>query len=352
MSPSAPTKRKTPAGRPRRTEHVVEIEGRQLKLSNLEKVLYPGSGFRKADVIDYYARIAPVMLPHLSARPITLKRYPDGVDASYFYEKQCPVYRPDWLTTAPVQSSTKLINFCVIEDLPSLVWVANMASLEIHTYLARGRNPERPDFIAFDFDPGPPAGVAECIRVALRVRALLDDMGLRSFPKVSGGKGLHLYVPLNTPVTFDRTKPFARAIAQTLERDDPKRITSKMRKDLRKNKVFVDWSQNDKHKTTVCAYSLRARERPTVSMPVSWEELEEAATRRRFDALVFEAADALARVEESGDPFEPVLTLKQKLPGFDAALQHAAPAKSGFRPISAGVQSKSTNSQRRSRSRV
>jgi bifunctional non-homologous end joining protein LigD len=347
MSPAA--RRKTG---PRRTEHTVEIEGKRLKLSNLEKVLYPASGFTKAQVIDYYARIAPVMLPHLSARPITLKRYPDGVDGGFFYEKRCPTHRPEWLSTAPVHSSTRLINFCIIDDVPGLVWVANLASLEIHTYLARGGSPDRPDIIALDFDPGPPAGMAACIRVALRVRAVLREKGLESFPKVSGGKGLHLYVPLNTAVTFDQTKRFARALAQLLERDDPKGVTSNMRKDLRKGRVFVDWSQNDRHKTTVSAYSLRARERPTVSMPVSWEELEEAALRRRFDALVFEAHDALSRVEDAGDLFSPVLTLRQKLPRLDAEFRARKPAKPGFRPISEPVQPGKTNSQRRSRSRV
>lgn len=303
----------------RKTEHAVEIDGRQLKLSNLEKVLYPEVGFTKADVIDYYARIAPFILPHLKDRPITLKRYPDGVDGPFFYEKQCPVHRPKWLRTAAVQSSTKVINFCIVNSLPALVWVANIASLEIHTYLAKGRTPDKPGFIAFDFDPGPGTDILDCIRVGQRLRGMLSELGLETFPKVSGGKGLHVYVPLNTTTDFERTKPFAREVALTLERDDPKGVTSNMRKDLRKGRVFVDWSQNDRHKTTVCAYSLRARGRPTVSMPVSWDELEEAADAGDASRLVFEAVEAVERAEELGDLFAPVLTLKQKLPRVQAA---------------------------------
>jgi bifunctional non-homologous end joining protein LigD len=319
---SQPASEASPPGRKhRRTEHLVEIGGRQLKLTNLEKVLYPRAGFTKADVIDYYARIAPYMLPHLKNRPITLKRFPDGVEAGFFYEKQCPVHRPDWVHIAPIESSTKLIRFCVIDDIPTLVWVANIASLEIHTYLAKGKTPDKPEFIAFDFDPGPPAGVLECIAVARRMRDMLAGMGLQSIPKVSGGKGLHVYVPLNTAVDFDRTKPFAREVAQTLERDDPKRVTSNMRKDLRTGKVFVDWSQNDRHKTTVCVYSLRARERPTVSMPVAWDELEAAARKKEPSSLVFEAGAAVARAERVGDLFGPVLSLKQRLPAIHRGSQ-------------------------------
>jgi bifunctional non-homologous end joining protein LigD len=299
---------------PKRTEHIVEIAGKKLKLSNLEKVLYPGVGFTKADVIDYYVRIAPFMLPHLKDRPITLKRYPDGVNAEYFYEKQCPIHRPSWLTTAAVDSSTKTINFCVINNIAALAWVANMASLEIHTYLAKGRTPDKPGFIAFDLDPGPDMDILDCIRVGQRLRGMLEGMDLQTFPKVSGGKGLHIYVPLNTATDFERTKPFAREVALTLERDDPKGVTSNMRKDLRKGRIFVDWSQNDRHKTTVCAYSLRAKDRPTVSMPVTWDELEEASEAENPDMIVFEAADAVERAEKLGDLFEPVLKLKQKLP--------------------------------------
>ncbi len=298
----------------KKTEHVVEIGGKELKLTNLEKVLYPKAGFTKADVIDYYARIAPFMLPHLKDRPITLKRFPDGVEESYFYEKQCPVHRPKWLSTAEVPTSTKVINFCVINSVPALVWVANIASLEIHTYLAKGRTPDKPGFVAFDLDPGPGTDILDCVRIAGRLRGMLEELGLRTFPKVSGGKGLHVYVPLNTTTDFERTKPFAREVALTLERDDPKGVTSNMRKDLRKGRIFVDWSQNDRHKTTVCVYSLRAKDRPTVSMPVTWEELEEAADAEEPSLLEFEASAAVRRAEKLGDLFAPVLTLKQKLP--------------------------------------
>jgi bifunctional non-homologous end joining protein LigD len=295
----------------------VRVGRRELKVSNLAKVMYPATGFTKGEVIEYYAGIAPFMLPHLRGRPITLKRYPDGVEGPFFYEKQCPVHRPEWVTIAPVQSTTKLINFCVIDDLATLTWVANIASLEIHTYLARAASPDKPGFIAFDLDPGPPAGVLDCIPVALRLREMLGDLGLKTYAKVSGGKGLHIYVPLNSGAGFDRTKPFAREVAQALERDDRRHITSNMRKDLRKGKIFVDWSQNDRHKTTVCVYSLRARQRPTVSMPVTWDELEDAAEmggRRGAARLVFEAPEAVKRAEKLGDLFEPVLKLRQKLP--------------------------------------
>jgi bifunctional non-homologous end joining protein LigD len=304
---------------PKRTEQLVEIAGKELKLSNLEKVLYPAVGFTKTDVIDYYVRIAPYMLPHLKDRPITLKRYPDGVDGEFFYEKQCPAHRPTWLSTTEVETSTKTINFCVVNSLPALAWVANIASLEIHTYLAKGRAPDKPGFVAFDLDPGPDMDILDCIRVGQRLKGMLGELGLQTFPKVSGGKGLHIYVPLNTSVTFERTKPFAREVALTLERDDPRGVTSNMRKDLRKGRIFVDWSQNDRHKTTVCVYSLRARERPTVSMPVTWEELKVALQAKRPARLVFDAKAAIKRAEKLGDLFAAVLTLKQKLPRLEPA---------------------------------
>jgi bifunctional non-homologous end joining protein LigD len=300
------------------TNTVVEIDGRQLKLSNLEKVLYPEAGFTKGQVIDYYSRIAPALLPHLRGRPLTLKRYPDGVDSQYFYEKQCPSHRPPWVETAPVWSgqNQRTIDFCLVNDLPTLVWVGNLASLELHTALHRAQgstgSPDeqwQPDSVVFDLDPGEPATLAECAEVALWLREALDGLGLASVVKTSGSKGMQLYVPLNTPVTYDETKGFSRALAQVLERAHPKQVVSNMAKDLRKGKVFIDWSQNDEHKTTVSVYSLRARPRPTVSAPLRWEEVEKSPP-------VLEAADVLERVAAEGDLFSPLLELEQRLPSF------------------------------------
>ena len=289
----------------------MEIDGRRLSLSNLDKVLYPQVGFTKGQVIDYYTRIAPVVLPHLRDRPLTLKRYPNGVDAPYFYEKQCPKHRPEWVRTAPLRAGSKTIDFCLCEDLTTLVWAANLADLELHPSLATATHYDAPTVVAFDLDPGPPATIAECCAVAVRLREVLSHLGLESFAKTSGSKGMQVYAPLNDPeCTYDRVKPFARALARTLENDDPRLIVSEMRKDLRGGKVLVDWSQNDQHKTTVGVYSLRARDRPTVSTPITWDEVEGDP-----EALVFTSDDVLARVAEHGDLFAGVLELRQALPG-------------------------------------
>jgi bifunctional non-homologous end joining protein LigD len=294
----------------------VAVDGRRLKLSNLDKVLYPEAGFTKAQVLDYYTRIAPVLLPHLRDRPLTLKRYPDGVDAEYFYEKQCPSHRPEWVTTAPVWSgrNERTIDFCLANDLPTLVWVANLASIELHTALHRAPALSQPTCVVFDLDPGEPAGLAECVTVALELRQALDDLGLASVVKTSGSKGLQVYVPLNTPVTYDGTKGFSKALAQILERRHPKLVVSNMAKELRKGKVLIDWSQNDEHKTTVSVYSLRARPRPTVSAPLQWEEVETAAGGTPLPAV--EADAAVERVERHGDLFAPLDELTQQLPGL------------------------------------
>ena len=284
----------------------IEVEGRRLRLSNLDKVMYPATGFTKGQVIDYYVRAAPVLLPHLERRPLTLKRYPNGVESDHFYEKRCPSHAPGWVKKSRMIG----IEFCRCDDLPTLVWLANLADLELHPSLSRSGAPKRPTTLAFDLDPGPPAGLKECCEVALRLRSTFEHLGLECFPKTSGSKGMQVYVPLNTKVSYDETKPFARAIAQLLEKQDPKLVTSVMAKKERPRKVFIDWSQNDEHKTTVCVYSLRARERPTVSTPLSWEEVEAGDP----DALVFEAGELLERVEDVGDLFEPVESLQQKLP--------------------------------------
>lgn len=294
---------------------VVRLGMRSLKLSNLQKVLYP-TGFTKGQVIDYYRAIAPVMLPHLKDRPVTLKRYPNGVESKFFYEKRCPSHKPEWVKTAKVWSehNDDWLEYCLLNNAASLVWVANLAALELHTLLGKARDVNRPTMIVFDLDPGPPATLQDCIRVAMRMRELLAPFGLQSFPKTSGGKGLHLYIPLNTPVTFEQTKPFAQAVAMLLEKDDPRRVISSMSRAAREGKVFIDWSQNDEHKTTACAYTLRARPRPTVSTPLTWEEVETADRRRSAGKLVFQTRDVLARVEKHGDLFEPVRTTRQRLP--------------------------------------
>jgi bifunctional non-homologous end joining protein LigD len=297
----------------------VEVDGRELKLTNLDKVLYPKAGFTKGEMVDYYAKVAEAMVPHLSGRAVTLRRFPEGVDDldSAFFEKRCPKHRPKWVKTTNVRAGPNAgnIDFCVCDGRPTLIWMAQLAAIELHPSLSLGRAPTRPTVLAFDLDPGPPADVVDCCHVALRLRDLFGHFGVECFPKTSGSKGMQVYVPLNSPKTsYDETKPFAKAIAQLLEKQTPDRVVSKMKKVERKGKVFVDWSQNHRSKTTIAAYSLRARERPTASTPISWEEVEHAAEHEDANSLVFEAADVLGRIEEHGDLFAPVLELQQKLP--------------------------------------
>ena len=289
---------------------------RKLQVSNLEKVLYPKAGFTKGQVIDYCIRIAPVLLPHLKDRPLTMKRYPDGVAGEFFYEKNCPSHRPKWVQTAEVWSegNKRTMDYCLVQDLPTLVWAANLAALELHTSVARKRNITRPTVMVFDLDPGAPADMVQCCQVGLWLRDLLAHMGLKSFAKTSGSKGLQLYVPLNTEVTFEQTKAISRALALYLEREHPGLVTSNMTKTVRKGKIFVDWSQNDEHKTTISVYSLRAKEEPTVSTPVTWEEVEKCLKRKKGELLKFRCEETLARVEKLGDLFGPIEKLKQKLP--------------------------------------
>jgi bifunctional non-homologous end joining protein LigD len=294
----------------------VTVEGRRLRLTNLDKVMYPKPGFTKRDLIDYYVRIAPVLLPHLHDRPLTLKRYPDGVEGQFFYEKQCPSHRPDWVRTEAVWSrhNARNIDFCLANDVPTLVWLANLADIELHTSLSLAQNVDRPTMMVFDLDPGPPADIVACSRVGLWLRDLFAQFGLESFAKTSGSKGLQVYVPLNGDVTYEHTKPFARAVAELLEKQHPKQVVSRMTKSLRDGKVLIDWSQNDDHKTTACVYSLRAKEHPTVSTPVAWEEVEEALRRGSAKRLRFEHTQVLERVDRDGDLFAPVLALTQELP--------------------------------------
>lgn len=307
---------------------VVEVDGRRLTLSNLDKVLYPATGFSKGQVIDYYARIAPALLPHLAGRALTMKRYPGGVASEFFFEKNAPKHRPDWVKTAPLWSegNHRNVNYILADDLPTLVWVANLASLELHPSLSLAKDVDCPTMIVFDLDPGPPANIVQCCQVGLWLREIFAHFGLESFAKTSGSKGLQVYVPLHTPTSYNQTKAFAHALARLLEQEHPDLVVSGMKKALRTNKVLVDWSQNDEHKTTVSVYSLRARERPTVSTPVKWEEVERALKKKDPQGLVFEAGEVLQRVEKMGDLFEPVQKLRQKLPDV-AALAAEAPAE-------------------------
>src|SRR6202140_3870009 len=314
-----------PAGRGRRALHrqtsmsaptIVEVQGRKLSLTNPDKVLYPATGFTKGQVVDYYVRVAPYLVPHLAGRPLTMKRYPGGVEQEYFFEKNAPMHRPDWVKTAPVWSegNKRTINYLLANELPTLVWIANLASIELHPSLSLAADIATPTMIVFDLDPGPPANIVQCAQVGLWVRKIFDHIELQSFPKTSGSKGLQTYVPLNTKTTYEQTKAFAHALARLLEQEHPELVVSDMKKAVRTNKVFVDWSQNDQHKTTISVYSLRAREHPTVSTPVTWEEVEQALKKKDAVRLVFEAKDVLARVEKMGDLFEPVQKLKQKVP--------------------------------------
>jgi len=299
-----------------RSKAAVTVEGRELELSNLDKVLYPQTGFTKGELIDWYARIGEVLLPHLRGRPLTLKRYPEGVEGKHFYEKRCPKHRPEWVTTASIYSDRHKgeIDYCVVEDLATLVWLANLADIEMHTSLSRCAEMERPTSIVFDLDPGAPADVLDCAQVALWLRGMFEQLGLRCYPKTSGSKGMQLYVPLNSEVTYAQTKPFAKAVAETLERKFGDRVVSQMSKAKRPGRVLIDWSQNDRHKTTVCVYSLRAKARPTVSTPLEWDEVEAALAAGEADALVFDHAAVLERVAAKGDLFAPLLSEEQQLP--------------------------------------
>jgi len=294
------------------SEHVIELDGQRLRLRNLEKVLYPEAGFTKAEVIDYYARIAPAMLPHIAGRGITLKRFPDGVEGGSFFEKRCPSHRPEFVGTIDGPGDRGgAIGYCDVDSLPALVWAANMAALELHAPMALGRDIESPQLCVFDLDPGAPATIVECARIALQLRDVLAGVGLGCLAKTSGSKGMQLYVPLNRPHTHERASEFAHAVARVLEKHHPDDVTSVMRKDLRPGKVFIDWSQNSRHKTTVAVYSLRARPTPTVSTPVTWDEVSDCADG---GPLSFTAPEVLDRVDRLGDLFAPCKTMEQELP--------------------------------------
>jgi bifunctional non-homologous end joining protein LigD len=297
----------------------VEVDGKELRLTNLDKVLYPEAEFTKGEMVDYYAKVAPAIVPHLRGRAVTLRRFPEGVDDldSAFFEKRCPKHRPKWVKTTRVQAGPNAgkIDFCVCDSLPTLIWMAQLAAIELHPSLSLGRAPKRPTVLAFDLDPGPPADVVDCARVALRLREVLAQLELECLVKTSGSKGMQLYVPLNSKATYEETRPFAQALAQLIAKQTPDEVLAKMgKKTDRSSKVLIDWYQNNERKTTIAVYSLRARERPTVSTPVTWEEVEAVAESGDGSSLVFEAGDVLERIEEHGDLFAPALELEQQLP--------------------------------------
>ncbi len=295
---------------------IVRIAGRRLSLSNLGKDLYPSYGFTKAHILEYYRRMAKFILPHLKDRALTLKRYPDGVEKDFFFEKRCPSYRPAWVKTAEVRrDDEERITVCLVNDLESLIWVENLASLELHVPLAGADSPETPDSMVFDLDPGDQANILNCAQVALILRDLLSHMQLASYVKTSGKKGLHVYVPLNRKeTTFEATKKFSKAVAEIVQKNYPDLVTAKMAKDYRKAKVFINWSQNDASKTMICVYSLRAGEKPTVSFPLEWKELDNSTGEGNPEKLQITHSEAVSRAEKKGDLFRGVIVKKQKLP--------------------------------------
>ena len=320
--------------RARRETIEVEVEGRPLTLSNQAKVLYPEAGFTKGQVVDYYQRIAPVLVPHLTNRPLTLKRFPNGVNSMFFFEKNATKSRPEWVKTVGIWGHGRgsELNFILCNDTPTLVYLANLAALELHPALACAPELESPSLVVFDLDPGPPADLATCCKAAIVFREYFDKLGLEAVAKTSGNKGMQLYVPLNTPTSYDETKSWARGVAEAFEARFPEFFLSEMKKSLREGKIFIDWSQNDANKTTISVYSLRARERPTVSTPISWEEIEGAAASGDASHLVFEAGQVLTRVQTLGDLFAPALTLKQQLPDSPRASNpRRAPGRSSRR---------------------
>jgi bifunctional non-homologous end joining protein LigD len=301
----------------------VQVGGRKLSVSNLDKVYWPATSTTKAELLRYVAAIAPAMLPHLAHRPVTLKRYPEGVDGQSFFEKRCPSHRPDWLGTTwlpkrgPGTSGSRdeVIEHCDLADVAAMVWAANLGALELHVPMARAPDPTIPRAVVFDLDPGAPADVVTCGEVALHLKEVFDRLSLTAVAKTSGGKGLQLYVPLNRDgVSYDDTRDFSREIAQLLERVHPELVVSTQTKTERVGKVLIDWYQNHLTKTTVCVYSPRARERPTVSTPVSWDEVDDAVRRQDAALLRFELDEVLDRVQQLGDLFAPVAELEQDLP--------------------------------------
>jgi bifunctional non-homologous end joining protein LigD len=330
-------------------DSVIEVEGKHLKLTNLDKVLYPATGFTKGQVVDYYARIAPVMVPHLAARPLTLKRYPNGVDSQFFFEKNATKHRPDWVKTAPIwsQGNNRDVNYILANDLATMVWVANLAGIELHPSLSKAKDIACPTMMVFDLDPGPPANIVQCCQVGFWLREIFERFDLQSFAKTSGSKGLQIYVPLNSKTSYDETKPFAHALARLLEDQHRDLVVSDMKKAVRVGKILVDWSQNDEHKTTIGVYSLRAREHPTVSTPVTWQEVGTCLKKKDGSLLVFQAPQVLDRVKSSGDQFAPLLSLKQKLPKLAGLAKVTGPKTA----IDLGAQAEALRRKKREGSR-
>ena len=314
---------------PLKARYTLTVEGRKVDITNPDKVFYPSTGFTKAEVVDYYVRAAPALLPHLKDRPLSLKRYPHGVGGAYFYQKQAPPNIPKWMQTAAVWSDERDddIDYCLANDLPSLVWLANAADLEMHTFMHRRQDLARPTQVAFDLDPGAGVDARGCAKVAFLLKDRLDALGLESFVKVSGSKGVQMHVPLNTPCTYEDTKQLSRTLAFSLAKEFPDKVTALMRKELRQGKVFIDWSQNDEHKTTICVYSLRGTERPQVAAPLTWDELQRAIDEDDLALLRFSPQQVLERVDELGDLFADVETLRQKLPRDLEAATEDAPRK-------------------------
>ncbi|MGI9577596.1 MAG: non-homologous end-joining DNA ligase [Microthrixaceae bacterium] len=304
------------------SDSTVNVGSRQLKLSNLDKVLYPQTGFTKAEVIDYYARIGEVMVRHTKDRCVTLRRWPDGVDGQNFFEKNCPKHRPEWVDTAqgPGRSRGE-VHYCLLDEPAALVWTANLAALELHTPMALAEDQPNPRACVFDLDPGPKTNIVQCAQLALEIREVLESVDLQCFAKTSGSKGMQVYVPLNAsgtrPHTHAQCADFARAVGALLEQRHPKGVTTVMAKDQRPGRVFVDWSQNAFHKTTICVYSLRARAEPTASTPLDWDEV--AAGAEGEHPLVYLAGDVIERIDSRGDLFDGVLDLQQRLPAPKAS---------------------------------
>jgi bifunctional non-homologous end joining protein LigD len=295
---------------------IIEISGKRLSLSNLEKDLYPSYGFTKAHILEYYRLISKFILPQLQDRAVTLARYPEGVEKDFFFEKRCPSHRPEWVKTAEVRGDKgERRTACLVNNLETLMWVGNLAALELHVPLARAGSPETPDSMVFDLDPGYPAHILHCARVAFILRDLLSELQLAGYVKTSGKKGLHVYVPLNRKgTTFEETKTFSKAVAEIMQKNYPDLVTARMAKEYRKAKVFINWAQNDSSKTMVCAYSLRAREKPAVSFPLAWKELEKLARQGDPEKLQVMHSEAVRRAEKQGDLFREVLKRKQELP--------------------------------------
>jgi bifunctional non-homologous end joining protein LigD len=308
----------------------LDVKGTAVPVTNLDKVYYPKAGFTKGEVLAYYIKIAPVLHPHLEGRPLTMKRYPNGVEASFFYEKQCPTPTPPFVETCQIARHHKpgAIKYCLVNNLPTLVWAANLGDLELHTFLSEASDIHSPRQIVFDLDPGPPADAIQCAQVALWIKKIFEDLSLEIFVKSSGSKGLQIYVPLNMPTKYEATSLFAKAVARTLEKAHPELVVSDMKKELRRGKVLVDWSQNSETKTTVSVYSLRAKERPFVSIPLEWSEVEKCVKKKDTSLVFFEADEALKRVDKKGDLFAPVLTLKQDFKKALAAFSSQEPIKS------------------------